>query len=163
VVDLNLHRCARVIFDHALASVDPRPAVKVAMTLDVLSRPVYSIAIGKAATSMALGLEDALGERLRAGVISAPVPFDSKRWQSFIGGHPLPNEVSLRAAQAAYALLDRANAEQAAVVFLISGGGSAMLEWPANDEISLTDLRLANQALVTCGARITEVNAVRRA
>jgi hydroxypyruvate reductase len=140
----------REIFEVALSAVDPRQAVSEAITFDISSRPVYAIAIGKAARSMALGLEDALGERLTATVISA-------------GGHPLPNEASLASARVAFALLDRANAEQATVIFLISGGGSAMLEWPISDEISLSDLRAANQVLVTCGARIAEVNAVRRA
>ena len=155
---------ARTIFDHALTSVDPRAAVEQAISrLNISSRSVYSIAIGKAAASMAVGLEEALGEKLSAGVISAPEPFESKRWKSFVGGHPLPNEASLEAARAAFALLDRANAEQATVIFLISGGGSAMIEWPVSDEISLTDLREANKTLVACGARIAEINSVRRA
>jgi hydroxypyruvate reductase len=112
---------------------------------------------------MALGLDDALGERLSAGVVVSSTPHDSKRWQSFIGGHPLPTEDSLAAARAAFALLDRADAEQATVFFLISGGGSAMIEWPVSDDISLRDLRAANQDLISCGASIAEVNAVRRA
>ncbi|HEU4930803.1 MAG TPA: MOFRL family protein, partial [Pyrinomonadaceae bacterium] len=49
------------------------------------------------------------------------------------------------------------------VIFLISGGGSAMIEWPVSDEISLRDLRAANQDLISCGASIAEVNSVRRA
>jgi DNA segregation ATPase FtsK/SpoIIIE-like protein len=67
-----LHRHAREIFDHALSSVDPRAAVKRAINvngpvveiggvcLDVSSRPIYAIAIGKAAAAMAKGLEEAL-------------------------------------------------------------------------------------------------------
>src|SRR5215213_2209861 len=116
---------ARAIFDHALASVDPRQAVKQAH-LDLPDRPVYSIAIGKAATLMALGLGEALGDRLKSGVLTSSHSPNSPRWQSFPGGHPLPDEDSLAAAHAAFALLDRANAEEATVVFLISGGGSAM-------------------------------------
>ena len=112
---------------------------------------------------MALGLDDALGEKLTAGVIVSSTPHNAKRWQSFIGGHPLPNEESLAAARAAFALLDRANTEQAIVIFLISGGGSAMIEWPVSDDISLRDLRAANQDLISCGASIAEVNSVRRA
>jgi len=161
---MRLRENARLIFDHALSSVDPRAAVKRAITqLNLSSHPIYSIAIGKAATSMALGLEDALGERLTAGVIVSSTPHNANRWQSFIGGHPLPNEASLAAAHAAFALLDRANTEQAIVMFLISGGGSAMIEWPIGDDISLRDLRAANQDLISCGASIAEVNAVRRA
>ena len=108
---------------------------------------------------MAIGLEEALGERLTAGVLTSFI--DSKGWQSFAGGHPLPNEASLAAARAAFVLLDQA--EDALVFFLISGGGSAMMEWPVSDDISLADLQAANQILVTCGATIAEVNAVRRA
>ena len=161
----DLHRQARAIFDHALSSVDPRQAVvDISEThLNVSSRPIYAIAIGKAATSMAVGLEEALGDKLTAGLISSPdPPLHLKRWRSFSGGHPLPNRASLEAARAAFALLGRANAEEALVVFLISGGGSAMLEWPLNNEISLDDLRAANQALIGCGATIGEINSVRR-
>ncbi len=100
---------------------------------------------------MAQGLEEALGARLSARVLVSS------------GGHPLPNEASLASARAAFELLDRANAEEALVVFLISGGGSAMIEWPVSDDISLADLRTANQVLVSCGASIAEINAVRRA
>jgi hydroxypyruvate reductase len=112
---------------------------------------------------MALGLDDALGDKLTAGVIVSTSLHHSTRWQSFIGGHPLPNEASLSAARAAFGLLDRANKEQGTVIFLISGGGSAMIEWPISDDISLDDLRSANQDLVSCGARIAEINSVRRA
>ena len=100
---------------------------------------------------MAAGLEEALGATLTERVLVSS------------GGHPLPNKASLEAARAAFALLDRANEEEATVIFLISGGGSAMIEWPVSDDISLADLRTANQILVTCGASIAEVNAVRRA
>jgi glycerate 2-kinase len=112
---------------------------------------------------MALGLDDALGDKLSAGVIVSTSLHQSTRWQSFIGGHPLPNESSLASARAAFALLDRANNEQATILFLISGGGSAMIEWPINDDITLDDLRSANQTLVHCGASISEINSVRRA
>ena len=159
-----LHRYARSIFSHALSSVDPRPITEHAVTrLNIASGPIYSIAIGKAATSMALGLDDALGDKLIAGVVVSSSLHQSTRWQSFTGGHPLPNDDSLAAARAAFALLDRANDEQATVIFLISGGGSAMIEWPISDDISLADLRAANQDLVSCGARIAEINSVRRA
>jgi len=161
---MRLHQDARLIFDHALSSVAPRKAVTEAVSqLDLASHPIYSIAIGKAATSMALGLDDALAENLTAGVISSSTPHTSQRWQSFIGGHPLPNDASLAAARAAFVLLDRANEQNAIVIFLISGGGSAMIEWPVSDDISLRDLRAANQDLISCGASIAEINSVRRA
>ena len=114
---------------------------------------------------MAHGLEDALGGKLTRGVISAPAFSDplSDKWEIFEGGHPLPNEDSLEAAESAFALLDQANEERAVVIFLVSGGGSAMMEYPSSPEISLDHLRRANELLVACGARINEINAVRRA
>jgi len=161
---MRLRQDARLIFNHALSSVDPRVAVKQAVTqFNISAHPIYSIAIGKAATSMARGLDDALGETLTAGVVVSSTLHNSTHWQSFIGGHPLPDESSLASARAAFALLDRAETEQANVIYLISGGGSAMIEWPVNDEISLRDLRAANQDLISCGASIAEVNSVRRA
>jgi hydroxypyruvate reductase len=149
-IRVHLRKSAATIFDHALSAVDPRQAVQ-NVHLDPPPGPIYSIAIGKAAISMVRGLEDALGDKLTAPVLIAA------------GGHPLPDENSLAAARSAFALLDRANAEAATVIFLISGGGSAMIEWPVSDEISLADLQAANKTLISCGASIAEVNAVRRA
>ena len=80
-----------------------------------------------------------------------------------MGGHPLPSRESLSAAADAVGLLQRANKEKALIVFLISGGGSAMLEWPATRNITLADLQVANKVLVNCGASISEINSVRRA
>ena len=115
---------------------------------------------------MALGLDESLGTMINGGVVSGPPAtsgtLDTNRWQVFEGGHPLPNAASLASARAAFELLDRANKEHAIVVFLVSGGGSTMLEWPATNDITLDDLRAANRTLVACGASIYEINAVRR-
>ena len=170
-----LRRHAREIFNHALASVDPRKAVSRAIVdggsyvevcgerIDVSSTQIFSIALGKAATSMALGLEDAIGDKLARGVISAPASSASlsNRWEIFAGGHPLPNEESLEAGEAALNLLDWANDVRGFVIFLVSGGGSAMMEY--SPLMSLDDLRHINEQLVKSGARIAEINAVRRA
>jgi hydroxypyruvate reductase len=96
------------------------------------------------------------------GAESAPSTSLSERWSLFAGGHPVPNEASLSAARAAFALLARADAERALVFFLISGGGSAMMEWPRDERVTLAELRLMNKVLVGCGASIAEINTVRR-
>jgi hydroxypyruvate reductase len=131
---------------------------------DLSSTPLFAIAIGKAAVAMALGVEDAVGDKLARGVISAPASSASlsERWEFYAGGHPLPNEDSLAAGEAALNLLEWANDVRGVVIFLVSGGGSAMMEYPISPSISLDDLRHANELLIRCGARINEINAVRR-
>jgi hydroxypyruvate reductase len=172
----DLRDSARAVFRDALAAVDARRAVLEAVrvedgSLRVLGErlgtcaKVYSVALGKAAAAMASALEERLGDSLAGGVLSAP-PSGLKlsgRWRVFEGGHPLPNVASLDAARAAFGLLDEADALAALVVFLVSGGGSAMLESPRDARVTLEDLRETNRVLVTCGAAIDEVNAVRRA
>ena len=135
------------------------------ITLDS-KQPFYAIAIGKAAPAMASGLMKAIGGRIKAGVIaanpSATNPLPLSLWDVYAGGHPEPNEQSLAAAQACFDLLKRADDERALVIFLVSGGGSAMIEWPIVDDILLEHLRIANKALINSGASIGEINAVRR-
>jgi glycerate 2-kinase len=131
---------------------------------DASSTPIFAVAIGKAAASMALGVEDALGDKLTRGVISAPASSEplAQQWEIFEGGHPLPNEASLEAAEAALNLLNWANDVRGVVICLVSGGGSAMFEYPNNPAMSLDDLRRENQSLIASGARISEINALRR-
>ncbi|MBC7930257.1 MAG: DUF4147 domain-containing protein, partial [Rubrivivax sp.] len=183
-----MRRDARAIFTDALRAVDARRAVLGVVEvrddelrvcdarfrlrasdevsgLSGLPRKIYSVAVGKAAAAMASALDERLGDRLACGVLSAP-PTDLKlapRWRSFEGGHPLPNESSLAAARAAFELLRGADDPDGLVVFLVSGGGSAMVEWPRDERVTLADLREANRVLVSCGASIGEINAVRRA
>src|SRR5213078_50541 len=130
----------------------------------------YSVAIGKAALSMSHALEKSLGQFFNGGVLTGPSPnlaqvewLSKSRWNWYVGGHPLPNRESLSAAADAVGLLQRAARERASILFLISGGGSAMMEWPANANINLADLQEANRVLVNCGASISEINSVRSA
>jgi glycerate 2-kinase len=182
-----LRMAAREICDEALRGVDAAKAVRDAVQLEGSritirqattveinqNRSVYSIAIGKAAPAMASALDAILGNRLAAGVVAGPRAVKrsggreeinlSTRWQIFQGGHPEPNDQSLAAAQASFDLLKNANEERALIIFLVSGGGSALIEWPIDETITLADLSTANKILVNCGASISEINAVRRA
>lgn len=158
--------------------------VKTTFDLAAHRTGIYSVAIGKAARPMANALTEILGEHLTAGVMTAPATGHSQlnagtakksesptlpdnplsdRWHVFEGGHPLPNRASLDAARAAFEVLRRAEMESAPVIFLISGGGSALMEWPRDEETTLEELQAAHKALVSCGANIAEINAVRRA
>jgi glycerate 2-kinase len=124
----------------------------------------YVIAFGKAALSMLNALLERLPEKKHLrGVCSAPeIPKNrNRRIRYYAGGHPLPNEDSFAAARAALALLKKAR-KDTFVFFLISGGGSAMLELPRDPAISLDDAIAFHETLVASGATITEVNTVRK-
>ena len=179
MIEKNLRTAALEIFNYALHAVDARTATRNAISIDqsnlrvkdsefkLSSRGVYVVGLGKASVSMSLGLNDVLGERISAAVISSSAPPTSSQlpssYRCFLGGHPFPNQQSLDAARAAFELLEKANEEKAVVVFLVSGGGSALLEWPVSDQITLADLQEANRQLVRSGATIAEINSIRRA
>ena len=176
-----LRLAAREIFAEALRAVDAGEAVRrvtkrqdgelriAGAAVDLSQRGVYSIALGKAAAAMATALEECLGPKLIRGIVAGPHRSQISKtaqpgpvWQYFESGHPVPNEASLLAARAGLSLLESAKRDYAPVVFLISGGGSAMFELPINEDIGLGDLTAANRILVGSGASISEVNAVRR-
>ena len=123
---------------------------------------VQVISLGKAAHRMAEILSRQLGSTVQ-GIIADPNPsaYQLPGYRYFNGGHPQPNQESLRAAEAILKSLDALN-EQSLAIFLISGGGSAAVEKPVDDEISLTDLIATYKALVLSGAPIAQINAVRK-
>ncbi len=122
------------------------------------------VAIGKAAHAMVDGLELVLSPFLRIeGVVSAPTP--ARRpvpgMKYFIGGHPVPNAESWKAAEAILALLKRCD-EKTLVFFLLSGGGSALVELPLDSRQTLEDVQKLHRTLVSCGAPIHALNTVRK-
>jgi glycerate 2-kinase len=122
------------------------------------------VAMGKAAHSMVAGLCSILPDNLTVrGVVSAPTKPDAPHpgLRYFAGGHPLPNEDSWKAGESILALL-RSCTESTLVFFLLSGGGSALVELPLDTALTLEDLQAVHRALVTCGAPIDEMNTVRK-
>jgi glycerate 2-kinase len=123
------------------------------------------VALGKAAHAMLYGLRALLPSNIDLqGVVSAPTPpptYTTPDIQYFIGGHPIPNAPSWQAAEAALALLSKCD-EKTLVFFLLSGGGSALAELPLDPNVTLSDLQQFYRTLVTCGAPITAMNAVRK-
>jgi hydroxypyruvate reductase len=125
---------------------------------------VRVIAIGKAAHAMVEGFGGLLGGEFRfEGIVSAPTPpaRASEGMKYFVGGHPTPDEQSWRAAEAILASLKDCD-EKTVVFFLLSGGGSALVELPLDPQQTLEDVRQLHRALVTCGAPIDAMNAVRK-
>ena len=125
---------------------------------------VQIVSIGKAGATLFEAVRRILPADLPVrSVISAPFPPQtlSASDVSFAGGHPLPNMASLAAAKTALAMLRSAD-EKTLVLFLISGGASAMFEEPIGGAISLDDLIEFYRQLVASGATIRQVNAVRK-
>jgi len=120
------------------------------------------LGLGKATQAMALPLLESLAERLDCGLLIPKQAFDSPRASIEIqaGGHPVPNEASLQAGQKALALA-RELSENDLLICLVSGGGSALMTAP-HPALTLDDLQELTRQLLACGARIDEINTLRR-
>jgi glycerate 2-kinase len=127
-------------------------------------RRIFVVAMGKAAVPMLDTLLTRMGRRkgLRGICCSSGLP-EKRNWRIryFCGGHPLPNEGSFAAARATLALLRKAR-KDTLVIFLISGGASALFDLPLDPDITLEDAMGFHQALIASGAPITEVNIIRK-
>lgn len=122
---------------------------------------IYLVAAGKAAWQMAKTAANILGERLEAGVVVTKydhVKGEIPRVRCYEAGHPVPDENSFAATQAALELVEQATKGDT-VVFLISGGGSALFEKPLISGEELTDI---TKQLLGCGADIVEMNTIRK-
>jgi hydroxypyruvate reductase len=166
---------ARHIFDHALreASISQGFARHVSCERGVLRicddlydldsyGRVLVIAIGKAAHSMLAALHEQAGERFE-GIVASPVEpaFHIRDFRYFHGGHPMLNADSICGADAILKSV-RAMNEASLVIYLISGGGSATMEKPIDDEVTLDDITETYRVLVHSGAPIGEINAIRK-
>ena len=146
------------ILASALKAVDPFEAVQ--KYLPKIDGSVYGLGIGKAAIPMM----DALAGRIPLSGGLAITKYgsrDASRLYPIIeGGHPIPDERSL---QAGHRVLEFVSplVENDTLVCLISGGGSALMTAP-HAGISLEDLQSLTSLLLSCGARIDEINTIRR-
>ena len=168
---------AREIFLHALSEVSieksfeknidfERGVLRVGEDLfDVSSfSRIFVVAIGKAAHTMTQSLMTKFGGGAGVtGIVCGPTEPQTQvfGFRYFTGGHPTPNAESVRSAGAILRSLSGLSA-RALVIYLISGGGSSLVEKPIDDAISLDDLMATYKALVLSGAPIAEINAVRK-
>ena len=173
----DLKQVARQIFHETLAAIDiplvmqrklrPEGSLLHAdeSILDLSKFKAFRVvAIGKAAHAMLIGLRNLLPDTIEfRGVASAPTPPNPAiaGIEYFLGGHPIPNAASWHSAQAILKLLADCD-DSTLVFFLLSGGGSALCELPLIPHMSLEDLQHFYRVLVTCGAPIAEMNAVRK-
>jgi glycerate 2-kinase len=173
----DLKQLARQIFHETLAAIDipatmqrklRRQGTRIVCgekTFDLKNfEKIRVVAMGKAAHAMMDGLVLALAPFVGfEGVVSAAaLPRRAVAGvKYFAAGHPVPNEDSWKAAEAILSLLKKCD-EKTLLFFLLSGGGSAMVELPLDPKQTLEDLRQMHKALVTCGASIDEINTVRK-
>jgi len=177
----DLKAAARRIFQQTLAAIDIPTAIARRLERDGPrirtgvggrggeidlrdSREIVVIALGKASVAMAEGFQAALAPdfKMEGILVSPAAPAHTwPGWKNFVGGHPLPTEESFAAGREILERLARCD-ERSLVVFLISGGGSSMVEVPLDPALGLQDFQALHSALVTCGAPIEEINIVRK-
>jgi glycerate 2-kinase len=127
-----------------------------------LTGSVFALGIGKAAAAMTGAVADILGNKLTGGLVGtkhAPKSLDP-RLEVILGGHPLPDEHSLAAGKRVDEFVHQLKPEDL-LISLISGGGSALVSHP-KEGVSLQDLQELTKSLLENGARIDEINILRR-
>jgi len=170
-----LRRDARTIFDAGLRAVDPAELVKreLRRPRDMLEvagrhydlakyRRLYVVGAGKASARMASAVEDIADGSLHGGIVIVKyghsVPLN--KIKVIAAGHPVPDEAGANATREIIAALSQAKKDDL-ILCLLSGGGSALLSYPA-DNLSLEDKQAMTRLLLGCGAKIQEINAIRK-
>jgi glycerate 2-kinase len=174
---LHLKQLAREIFLETLAAIDipltmrqklARTDSRIHFEGEVIDFADYdriaAIAVGKASVAMARGFAELLaGDFAFEGILVAPHESVAEipGFRTVGAGHPIPDNGSIVAAHAAIDLLSKCDS-RTLVFLLLSGGGSSLIELPLDPHVSLEDIQELNRLLVSCGASISEINAVRK-
>lgn len=148
------------IIHHAIAAVLPDEAVRRALEEAHFPGRIFLVAVGKAAWQMANAAIACLG-KVERGIVITKYGHLGKPLENvdfFEAGHPIPDENTLRATNAALHLTAGRNADDT-VLFLLSGGGSALFEKPL---LPLEEVQSVTSQLLAAGADIAEMNTVRK-
>ena len=159
-LEKRLRADAETILRASIGAVKPDSAVRRALEGAHFPGRVFLVAVGKAAWQMASIARETL-PALAGGVVVTKyghVKGEIADVACYEGGHPVPDENSLRGTAAALALTQDLRADDT-VLFLLSGGGSALFEQPL---LPLADLQDITRALLAAGADIVEINTVRK-
>jgi glycerate 2-kinase len=149
------------LFDVAVERAHPRNVLKQALPLAPISGRVIVLGAGKAAASMAAALEASWDRPLEGLVVTRyghSLPLRSI--EVVEAGHPMPDLAGADAAKRILALASSAR-ENDTVIFLASGGASALLALP-DETVPLRDKQLVTNDLLRSGATIHQMNAVRK-
>jgi glycerate 2-kinase len=172
-----LKQLARDIFHDTLAAIDIREAMwckfpctgsRIAVggvAVDLAAyRRICTVAVGKASVAMARALVDLLAPDFSThGILVAPhdALAEVPGFRAIGAGHPVPDAGSFAAARSILELLAGCD-ERTLLFFLLSGGGSSLMELPLDPRVTLADIQALYRLLVACGAPIGEINAVRK-
>ena len=157
----SLRKDAETIIADSIREVQPDSAVIRALKETTLNGKIKLVAAGKAAWQMAKAASNYLGERLEQGIVITKyghVRGELPRIRCCEAGHPVPDEGSFDAARKALALTENLSKDDT-VLFLLSGGGSALFELPL---IPAEELQDVTRQLLACGADIVEINTLRK-
>lgn len=166
---------ALAIFNAGLESADPYAALTKCVhrdgaTLDIAGqrydlagyRHLYIVGAGKASARMAQAIEATVGDRITSGLVIVKYGYGlaTNKVKIVQAAHPLPDRAGLEATAKMIGLAEQADKDDL-ILCLISGGGSALLLCP-REGISLQDKQATTDKLLKSGARIEEVNAIRK-
>jgi len=154
---------AYTIIKESIQQVLPYKAVEKALSGKTFTGNITVIAIGKAAWTMAAAAQKILGTSINKGIVITKYHHSQgniEGFEIFEAGHPVPDENSVRATVRVIEAVKNLN-EKDQVIFLVSGGGSALFEKPVKG-ITLSDMKEVTDALLKCGANIVEINTVRK-
>lgn len=159
----SLRNNALDIIEYSIKSVLPDNAVKEAIRKRALPDKIALVAIGKAAWRMAKAAHDVLGDKIKTGVVITKYHHSQGKigdLKIFEAGHPVPDKNTIKASRKALETVSRLSPEDT-VLFLVSGGGSALFEVPQAG-ITLEDLTSITDQLLRSGADIVEINTIRK-
>jgi len=173
--NIELRRLALEIIEHALTNADPYSAAHNLLHIenDILSigelhfdltakQRIFVLGGGKASYPIARALEEKLGDRITDGVVICKYGQEGKlsRARLYHASHPIPDEAGFKASREALSLAHDTGPGD--IVFgCVTGGSSALMPFPVTG-ISLKEKQEVNKLLLTCGANIYEINAVRK-
>jgi len=158
-----LYRDARSIINRAVKENMPGEAVSNALKNRKFTGNIYLVAIGKAAWTMAFSAREELGGGIKHGIVITKYGHSFggiPGFEIFEAGHPVPDENTITGTQKAVELARGLGAGDE-LLFLVSGGGSALFELPLPG-LTLADITAVNRQLLASGAGITEINTVRK-
>lgn len=162
MISLSLKSDAYKIIDAAIKSALPDTAVKKALQdLELPEGKLLLVSIGKAAWSMARAASDILGDKIDDGVVITKYGHSQGELPNiriYEAGHPVPDDNSFAATEQAIQLVSNLTSKDL-VLFLISGGGSALFEKPLVPKETLEDV---TKQLLASGADIVEINTIRK-